>query len=690
MHCLLAPILFLFISVLPAYKTLATPAEAAVADWQLFIALDSTGASFRSVQNGDLVFKESTTHSPGLGRSKQPYWLHFKIDEKTGQPEQELILLLQYGLVDYIDWYYQENGQWQLQQTGTHRPPENRLFDFHHFAFPVRAGQEYYMHIRSENVYTLPFSVLPVRQFHNTLGGKSAFYGFFTGLMLVIIITNFIFYIYLKESYYLFYVLYMAATLLLNLCLSGHVYNYLKIPGQSWQNLLFLFSFLLCFLSGILFGKRFLKLRFAWPVMYRAFLLTGLVVLLLFPLAFFQYAPVNTAYEALTLVFILMVVVSGIRLLRQGNVPARFFVLAYGLYLLLTAPVILASFSLVLPSFLTAHGTQLAAMAEALVLGLALGDRYRNERKRIKQERQKNRDDKIKMQIEQQKRLEQLVAERTAKLEQAMQMLTCKNTEVEQQKNELLQQKQQLEQLNQEKDKLMSILAHDVRSPLNSLSSFTTLLSANYGSLSEQEVKTIASNLDANLGNVSNLLDNLLQWAGTQTGHYIMQTAGIDLHALCKSSIDTLAIVAREKNITLENHIPAGAVVKADFNFLDTVLRNLLSNAIKFSLAGGKVEAGATLQAGQWHCYVKDNGVGMQPRVQQKLFAIGEKHSTPGTKGEKGTGLGLILVHDFVKKMGGDIEVRSEAGKGTVFYFTLPAWSAGHEENTKSAHIAHF
>jgi signal transduction histidine kinase len=242
------------------------------------------------------------------------------------------------------------------------------------------------------------------------------------------------------------------------------------------------------------------------------------------------------------------------------------------------------------------------------------------------------------------------------------------------QTNQIIEeQNASLSALNTTKDKFFSIIGHDVKGPINSLTSFSNLLINHTDSLSKKEIQTLATDLDKSLKNLYTLLENLLNWARSQTGNIELQPENIPVSILFEENIQLLNQAASAKSINLRENTPEGLQCYADKNTLTTVIRNLISNAIKFTPEGGRI----TLSAEEWkdavEISVTDTGVGMSEEVRQKLFKIDQKHSTLGTNKEKGTGLGLILCKEFTELNGGTISVTSTEGKGSTFSVTLPS-----------------
>ena len=234
------------------------------------------------------------------------------------------------------------------------------------------------------------------------------------------------------------------------------------------------------------------------------------------------------------------------------------------------------------------------------------------------------------------------------------------------------EQNVQLQDLNATKDKFFSIISHDLKGPLNSLTSFSGLLMNHTDSLSKEEIKMLAKDLDKSLKNLFALLENLLEWSRSQTGNTEFKQTTFDLAAVLNDNKNLLEGQAASKKITVKGIDKKQVPIHAHRHSVNTVIRNLISNAIKFTPEGGTITLAVQKVKNDVRVSIADTGVGMSAEVIQKLFRIDTKHTTKGTADEKGTGLGLILCKEFVEKNGGKIWAESEPGRGSVFYFTLP------------------
>jgi len=240
-------------------------------------------------------------------------------------------------------------------------------------------------------------------------------------------------------------------------------------------------------------------------------------------------------------------------------------------------------------------------------------------------------------------------------------------------KKEVQQQNEKLQELNHTKDKFFSIISHDLKGPLNSLTSFSHLLIDHTESLSKEEIKMLATDLDKSVKNLLTLLENLLEWSRSQTGTIDFSPKVFDLRELLQNNKNLLESQASTKKIAILLDAPEYFSVNLHKPSINTVVRNLVSNAIKFTREGGKITLGIESDKEKMTIYISDDGVGMSQEVVEKLFRLDSKHSTRGTADEKGTGLGLILCREFIEKNGGKIQVKSTEGRGSVFTITFKA-----------------
>jgi signal transduction histidine kinase len=227
-------------------------------------------------------------------------------------------------------------------------------------------------------------------------------------------------------------------------------------------------------------------------------------------------------------------------------------------------------------------------------------------------------------------------------------------------------------ELNANKDKLFSIIAHDLKNPFSGILNLSDMVLNDVRSGRYDDIEEYAALLKAFSLQGYKLLVNLLDWARVQSNTIALHLEPVSLSLVLDDAKALNEPVAIQKKIRLQFALEDDFRVMADTNMLQTVLRNLMSNAVKFTRVGGEVTVSAVKSANAVEIAVRDNGVGIRPDNLKRLFRIDSPFSTNGTDNEIGSGLGLLLCRDFLRKMDSEIQVESEFGKGSTFRFTLP------------------
>ncbi|MFO8236115.1 MAG: PAS domain-containing sensor histidine kinase [Bacteroidales bacterium] len=231
---------------------------------------------------------------------------------------------------------------------------------------------------------------------------------------------------------------------------------------------------------------------------------------------------------------------------------------------------------------------------------------------------------------------------------------------------------EKLKYLNETKNRLFSIIGHDLKNPLSDIIGFSELLCINYDKYPPEKVKKFHELIFSSAKTTQNLLDNLLQWSRFHSGELLFKPENFNLEHVVNNNFILFKSKAESKKIDLQNEIKEPVEVYADKKMIETVLRNLISNAIKYTREGGKITLRHETKDDKAVLAVEDTGIGIKDKDINKLFLKGQQISTEGTTGEQGTGLGLIICQDFINKHNESIWVTSQPGKGTTFRFTLP------------------
>ncbi len=243
-------------------------------------------------------------------------------------------------------------------------------------------------------------------------------------------------------------------------------------------------------------------------------------------------------------------------------------------------------------------------------------------------------------------------------------------------KNQIEEQAQNLKQSNDLKDRMFSIIGHDLRSPLSAAKLkmdfiMRGIIDPKDDKFLDETVYDLLKTMDEAL----NLLQNLLGWAKSESDQIQVIPEKLNINELVEQTFRLLKLGSDHKKIEMQNNVPMDVFAYADNNMIKTVLRNILSNAIKFTPVEGIIKINSKLRKNKLVIEIEDNGNGIPKEDIKKILNPNEHFSKLGTEKEPGTGLGLILCQNFVQKNGGTLKIRSEVGKGSTFYFDLPLFS---------------
>jgi signal transduction histidine kinase len=238
-------------------------------------------------------------------------------------------------------------------------------------------------------------------------------------------------------------------------------------------------------------------------------------------------------------------------------------------------------------------------------------------------------------------------------------------------RKQLETQNLQLTQLNDTKDRFFGIIAHDIRGPITSLDGIGEQMSYYLKKNNTERLNLLTSQVDKTSKKLTNLLDNLLNWALMQKGTIPYTPQSLDLEEVVQENIELYAEVAAMKNIQLQNKVEKGTLAYADMSAVTTIIRNLVNNAVKFTTDGDTISINTKSEKGKIFIEINDTGTGISANKLEKIFLLNTERKQ-GTSGEKGSGLGLLLCKDLVKLNKGTIKAVSELGKGSTFIFSLP------------------
>lgn len=354
---------------------------------------------------------------------------------------------------------------------------------------------------------------------------------------------------------------------------------------------------------------------------------------------------------------IVLMLVTGVHAWKKQYKPAAFLLLASAVSVAGLSMFILSNMFLQSYFSLGKYTLHIGEAVRAVAFAMGIYVRYgliekKLSAKMVEQERmQKEHEQQLNLLLEgQNKLLENKVQKRTQELEQ---------------------QKQVLEETNRVKDKLFSIISHDLRGPMSSVHSLMRLISM--GAMGQEQLKLLAVEIEDKVKVTLSMIDNLLHWARSQMGGLTARTVPVEIHALTEGIGQLFATSLKQKNLQLLNKVGVADMVLADREMMALVLRNLVANAIKFSYPGGEITVATRHEGQHLILCVTDEGIGIEKERLEKIFSPQYHSTTLGTQQERGTGLGLVLCQEFIEKNHGRIWAESSIGKGTTFFVAIPA-----------------
>jgi len=244
------------------------------------------------------------------------------------------------------------------------------------------------------------------------------------------------------------------------------------------------------------------------------------------------------------------------------------------------------------------------------------------------------------------------------------------NIELELKKNNLQKSEFELKKINETKNKLFSIIGHDLRGPIAAFQGILLMLKKS--EISPKEFMHVVPNLHADIESISFTLNNLLSWGHSQLKGNTTQPSIISLEQIVKANFNLLSEIAIKKSINLVSNLCENTLAWSDPDHMDIIIRNLISNALKFTPKNGLVTVNARADENHWEVSISDTGVGIDLKTQAEILSKDSTITTYGTANEKGTGLGLSICKEMIEKNGGTIWVDSTIHVGTSFYFTVP------------------
>jgi signal transduction histidine kinase len=599
-------------------------------------------------------FQKSTVSLLNFGNSDAAWWIKISYLSRLTDRAH---LVLDIASIDSIDFYSKNStGRFSHLHTGSvgYQSPglttsNNYIFNLYDYSHGA-AVQTVYLRLRSNNILIVPLKIAVSDTLITGLNTKERLEAIYTGILVALFFFNFFVFLSSRDRTYFYYSLYILA---LFFYVVFYVKGYGYLFGHSFRQFVNAYPHIFLgvgTIAGIVFSANFLNLKVVLPRSGRfiqALVAVWLIIIFVGVLGYKSLgctlAQLFSAVSTITLWFL------GLIAYCRGYKPALYYLVAWAFVSLATIWLVLNLVNVFPYSELTFHLAPLGFVFELLLLSLAMGDRLKD----LKKGRLEIQSDKLKMQEEnlylistQNERLERVVESRTKALKKIV---------------------QSLEAANVDKNRLFSIIAHDLRSPFNSLISLLSLNDMDL--LTFEDVKMLLNDSRRNIDNIHNTLNNLLYWAQSQMQGITTAPSRFNMRVL----IDDLMLVYQpllsRKDIKIDFMVEEDDDVYADLNQINLVMRNLIDNAIKFTPHHQFIRIrvwGADAQVYVDVC----NPVEGIPDIA-KLSVGQEGQPSYGTSNERGVGLGLHLCRDFIERNNGTLRVSKE-DNCVVLRFSLP------------------
>jgi signal transduction histidine kinase len=583
-------------------------------------------------------FVQSTESILNLGNSTAAFWI--KINYQN-QSKQHAYLIVDVPNIDYIDFYAaDEAGKLTRQQTGTLAPPNPNVVATNRYLFdlPQTVGNVVYLKVRSDNIMLVALKIADAKTLISSGNYKVGFESVYSGILIMLFIFNIFLFISVKDRTYLYYSIYIAALFIYAVMyLRGYAY----ILGPDFRKFINLYPHIFASLATIaafFFSWEFLGIKERVPKMVIVY--KGMVVLwtILLIIAIFGGKSILALFVNY-LIFISCAIAwyAGLSAYRKGLKPALYYLIAW-FAVGISFVIALLGLTSVIPYYdLSYEVGPIGTTIEMLFLSFALGDRFNH----IRQEKKRVEKENLKLVLSHNERLEFVVKERTMKLSKA----------------------------NAEKDKLFSIVAHDLRSPFNSLVSILELNDNDM--LDFEELKMLLQETRKNVDQIHLTLNNLLYWAKGQMEMPGSNPENFDLEVLVERLILVYQPLSVSKKVKLMVNTTGSCNVFADMNEINLVLRNLIDNAIKFSPQNSVIHIELEQQVGEVQVSVRNAAQENTAHKLEALLTSAEFFSTTRTNNDQGIGLGLHLCREYIQLNGGEMKVAVKDHE-IVITFSLP------------------
>ena len=638
-----------------------------------------------SFEGSPITITHETLHWQRLtNKEGMAYETRFTLQNKAAYDQD---MVLSFPKSGYITVTIQDAKKQQVYITGSMLPLHKRSHPTNSnvVRFTLTRDAVFHVMIRNQPLYSIydagqvDLYIQPTTMFEQQDTRRLFWQGIFLGTILVMALYNLFIFYGVRDVSYLYYVLSIVGLGLYLAFYYGFGIEYLWPRQPRWDT--FCYTIIVPFtnLARLLFTRSYLHTPALMPSVNRLInglmgacallMLTGIITFVA-DIDFLDSLIIGVGIVG-TLVLILMLAAGLVAYYSDRYEPARYFIAANALLVIGAILFILREMGWVADNFFTRYFVQIGFIIQVIVFALGLASRYNQTRVELAQQRVEKERMALEVEREKKEMIEQQKQELQQQVEQQTQDLTLQNIKLEETVHQLEESKEKLSQLNNVKDKLFSIISHDLRNPLATMQSFLKLITKHHEKLNEEEKQKLMKEAQDSLDYLNELLYNLLRWSKSQMHLLEFKPEWLQARTVVEKNIRLLQLQAHMKQVQIETTLNDDLQLFADKEMLDFIIRNLLSNAIKFSHKNSTIEICVLQLPGKVEISVQDEGVGMNEDTIRQLLQANLSNSRRGTAKERGTGLGLLICKEFITRHAGQLVIEQRAVKGSIFKVIL-------------------
>ena len=600
-------------------------------------------------------FRPYSQETINFSSTASAYWLKFTIKKED---RGNFYLNIGSAYIDAISLYeLDEKGELiSTRTTGDDYPFNSREIEVGNYLFALNltenTTQTFYLRVKSDQPLFFLLRVGTLANFVAYEHDLDFLQGLYFGFMLLIFLYNLFLFFSTKERIYLYYISYVFSITWFMASVFGYFFEYFW-PENPYLNQLVVVSSGLTMITATLFTQKFLNTKKSNSRLHKGsyvFLIAGFLVCALVIFGY-RIEGLKLAQGGLLIMAIYFIIL-GVRFRLKGYRPAKYYLLAWGSLVIGITFAILESLNQI-PVMPYINAMQIGSALEVMLLSFALGDR-------IKMYKKQKEDAQLEA-LNAARENERLIQEQNVILEKKVKERTA----------EVASQNKKLVDLNKEKDMLVNMVAHDLRTPLHQMKGLIWLLDIPSLKLHEEKEEYL-NEIDNSVDRLAQMISRVLDTHALEKNEVKLSREIINMVDLAEKVSQQFQLSAKQKNIELSVKASSKEqFIDIDKNYMIQILENLLSNALKFSEKGSKVNLEVKSNIENTFIIVEDNGPGISEEDQKKLFGRFQRLSAQPTAGESSIGLGLSIVKKYVEAMDGTIHCESELGTGTKFIITF-------------------